>query len=172
MKRFYLRLRKRVLCSRHDEEGQGVVELTIAMSLLLLILIVSFEFAIIFATYIALLNSARAGARYASTQPGLLLHPAPISDTQYAMYCIAIQDEALAAGLDGSQLTIYPPETKYDGSGNPMIALGEPITTTLDYNVKTFTSGIGLPFFGRFGLPSTYRVTAKAAFPIGGQWRY
>jgi hypothetical protein len=151
------------------EEGQGLVELTVAVSLLAVIIVVSFEFALVFTSYIALLNSARAGARYASRHPEILVTPKTIDDAQYDTYRASIEDEAWASGLDRTNLIVTVPETKFDGLGNPIVGGGQPVTATLHYNLTTFTSGIRLPFFGRFGLPSTYRITARASFPIGGE---
>jgi hypothetical protein len=166
-----------------EEEGQGLIELTFAVSLLAVIIVVSFEFALVFASYIALLNSARAGARYASTKTYLLLESAtkdyesyctPEREGEafcedYEMYLNQVGKEVWSSGLDQEGLTIDKPLTEMSEVGEPVIAGGEPVTVTLHYNLKTFTSGIRLPFFGRFGLPDTYRITASASFPIAGE---
>lgn len=151
-----------------DEEGQGLIELTVAVAWLAIVIIVSFEFAMVFASYMALLNSARAGSRYASTHPEILSTPGVITDDKYDGYNEYISDEAYAADLRTSNLAITIPQTNYDTDGNPIVSGGQPVTVTLYYSLTTFTSGIRLPFVGRFGLPNVYRISASASFPIGG----
>jgi hypothetical protein len=166
-----------------EEEGQGLIELTFAVSLMAIVIVVSFEFALVFASYIALLNSARAGARYASTQPRMVEDSLSKNYAtyctednkdeefcwQYGMFVKYIEDEVWAAGLDQSEVTIDNPQVDYDDLGAPLIEGGKPVTVTLHYDLTTFTSGIRMPFFGRFGLPDTYRLNASAAMPIGGE---
>ena len=51
------------------EKGQSMLEMTVGLVFLVLIVLVLFEMAVLFYSYIALLNASREGAVYAATHP-------------------------------------------------------------------------------------------------------
>lgn len=139
------------------EEGQGLVEAAVAFLFLLLILLVMFESAVLFTSYIALLNTSVQGAIYAAGHPNMEDNP---PDTAYQEYISIIQAEALAGGLSWTDLKIHPPELPAN------VVAGEPLTVTVSYTMTTFASEVIFPMFGRFGLPTRYHVSARTTVPI------
>jgi Flp pilus assembly protein TadG len=140
-----------------EEEGQGLLEAAVAFLFLLVILIAMFEMAMVFASYIALLNTAVQGAIYAAGSPNMESDP---PDTNYQQYVSIMQAEVLAGSLSWVDVRINPPELPAN------VAPGEAITVTVDYTLTTFASEIVFPMFGRFGLPSEYHISARTAAPI------
>ncbi len=141
------------------EEGQGLVEASVAFLFLLLILIVMFEMVMVFASYISLLNCSVQGAIYAAAHPNMVENP---PDEDYLQYVSIMQAEALAGGLSWTQITVHPPQLP------PVVEAGNPLTVTIDYRLRTFASEIVFPMFGRFGLPTEYQITARTSVPIRG----
>ncbi len=139
------------------EEGQGLVEAAVAFLFLLLILLVMYESAMLFTTYIALLNTSVQGAIYAAGHPNMEDDP---PDENYQRYESMMQAEALAGGLVWTDLKINPPQLPAH------VAPGEPLTVTVDYTMTTFSSEVIFPMFGRLGLPDRYMVSARTAVPI------
>lgn len=139
------------------EEGQGLVEAAVAFLFLLLILLVMFEAAVLFTSYIALLNTSVQGAIYAAGHTDMEDNP---PDAAYQQYVNIMQAEAMAGGLSWRQMTIYPPELP------PDVVPGEPLTVTVSYTMTTFASEVIFPMFGRFGLPNYYIISARTAVPI------
>lgn len=135
------------------QEGSAVVETSFAALVLILLLIAIFEFGMVFSTYAATLNASRAGATYAS------MHPDP-SDPAYMRYADIVRNEMRAAHLNMNNVEVLTPETP-EGLG-----AGHPLGVTVMYRLQTFSSGISLPVFGRFGLPRHYIVTGKTVVPI------
>ena len=140
-----------------EEEGQGLLEAAVAFLFLLLILLAMFEMALVFASYIALLNTAVQGAVYAAGHPEMESSP---PDTHYEQYVSIMQAEALAGSLSWVDVRINPPELPAS------VVPGEAITVTVDYTLTTFASEIVFPMFERFGLPSEYHISASTAAPI------
>ncbi len=134
-----------------------MVEAAVAFLFLLLILLVMYEMAMVFSSYIALLNCSVQGAIYASAHPNMVEDP---PDEEYQQYVSIMQAEALAGGLSWKDMTVHPPQLP------PTVQPGNPLTVTLDYRLTTFASEIVFPLFGRFGLPTQYRITARTAVPI------
>lgn len=58
---------RRFICSRHDEDGQSLVEMALVLPFLLLILLGIVQFGFVFSGYIAVTSAAREGARLAAT---------------------------------------------------------------------------------------------------------
>ena len=116
-----------------------------------------FEMALVFSSYIALLNTAVQGAIYAAGYPEMESNP---PDTNYEKYVSIIQAEALAGSLSWVDVGINPPELPAN------VVSGEAITVTVEYTMTTFASEIIFPMFGRFGLPSEYHISARTAAPI------
>jgi hypothetical protein len=139
------------------EEGQGLLEAAVAFLFLLIILIAMFEMAMVFASYIALLNTAVQGAVYAAGYPDMESSP---PDANYDRYVSIMQAEILAGGLSWVDVRINPPELPAN------IVADEPITVTVDYTMTTFASEVVFPMFGRFGLPTRYHISARTAVPI------
>jgi len=143
--------------SREKEEGQALLEAAAAFLFLLLILIIMFEASVLFASYIALLNTSVQGAIYAAGHPNMQANPA---DEDYLQYESIIRAEALAGKLAWDKVTVLPPQLPAN------VQPGEPITVTVRYELTTFTSHIIFPLFGRFGLPDRYTISAHTAVPI------
>jgi hypothetical protein len=134
-----------------------LLEAAVAFLFLLVILIAMFEMAMVFASYIALLNTSVQGAVYAAGYPDMENNP---PDTNYEQYVSIMQAEVLAGGLSWVDIGINPPELPAN------VVAGEPITVSVDYTMTTFASEIVFPMFGRFGLPTEYHITARTAAPI------
>lgn len=143
--------------SREKEEGQGLLEAAVAFLFLLLILIIMFEASVLFASYIALLNTSVQGAIYAAGYPDMQSDPA---DEHYLQYESIIRAEALAGKLSWEDVTVLPPQLPAN------VQPGEPITVTIRYELTTFSSQIVFPMFGRLGLPDRYTISAHTAVPI------
>ncbi len=138
------------------EEGQSMLEMTVGVIFLLLVVLVLFEMAMLFYSYIATLNASREGAVFASLYPDLRDgegHP------QYDRYVSIVNAEAQAAGLDPDYLTVYPPEA-------PVTEPLYPVIVKVDYELLNPTQGIFLPFLGRMGLFQSAKMTAKTEMPI------
>lgn len=140
------------------ESGQSLVEVSVVSVFLILIVIIVFESGLVFSSYIALLNASREGAVYASSHPGLATDDTSSSD--YQSYEGIIKAEARLR-LYTDYLTIDRPEL-VEGTSD----FGDPIKVRINYQVHTFTSGIRLPFFERFGLPNYWPVSAWTIMPI------
>lgn len=143
--------------SRKKEEGQGLLEAAVAFLFLLLILIIMFEASVLFASYIALLNTSVQGAIYAAGYPNMQSNPA---DEHYVQYESIIRAEALAGKLSWEDVTVLPPQLPAN------VQPGEPITVTVRYELTTFSSQVVFPMFGRLGLPDRYTISAHTAVPI------
>ncbi len=136
------------------EEGQSMLEMTVGVIFLLLVVLVLFEMAMLFYSYIAALNASREGAVFASLYPDLRE-----GDPQYDRYVSIVNAEAQAAGLDPDYLTVYPPEA-------PVTEPLYPVIVKVDYELLNPTQGIFLPFLGRMGLFQSAKMTAKTEMPI------
>ncbi|MDW8101722.1 MAG: hypothetical protein RMK30_02450 [Anaerolineae bacterium] len=153
---------------RSKEGGQSLLEFTAGAAFLLLSLLVLFEFAIIFFAYLNVLSAARAGCLYASGRPDWLRRVQqpgynPALDPDYQQYYTRIYYEAQGAGLDTRNLRIHLPEMDQG------VGAGKPVKVKVDYELSTFFSTVELPWFGRFGLPNRYRITAQVTMPIRGE---
>lgn len=142
---------------RSQEEGQGIVEAAAAFLFLLMILLAMFEMAIVFSSYIALLNTSIQGAIFAAGHPTMESSP---PDEDYEQYISIMRSEAVASGLSWTGIGIEPPALP------TTISAGEPLTVTIRYSLTTFASEIVFPFFGRFGLPTQYHIRASSTIPI------
>ncbi|MGQ9553409.1 MAG: TadE family protein [Anaerolineae bacterium] len=130
-----------------------MVELSFSSILLCLLVLAAFELGMVFSSYAAVINASRAAATYAS------MHPSPLDD-EYGRYADVARNELRAAHLDMSQVQVLLPNTP-EGT-QP----GRPLSVTVRYTLRTFTSSIGLPVFGRLGMPSYYVISWTTTVPI------
>ncbi len=140
-----------------EEDGQSLLEMSVGLVFLLGIVLVLFEGALLFHSYIALLNASREGAVYAS------LHPTMSQGTpEYAEYESVTRTEATAAGLltDPEYFRIDPPQTPQ--GTDPL----DPIIVTVHYQLINPMQGLILPFFGRMGLFDSVWMSAATEMPI------
>ena len=136
-----------------NEKGQALLEMTFGTVFLLLIVLIVFEMAMLFYSYIALLNASREGAVYASLHPDM--EP---GSAEYTNYLEVTENEALASGLNTATgyFTVTAP------INNDCIS----VTVTLDYKVVNPTEGIVLPLLGRMGLFRSAIMSACTKMPI------
>jgi Flp pilus assembly protein TadG len=173
-----------------------MVEVAVALPFLMLIVIGLVEMGIVFASYLSLVNATREGAIFASMHPELVnstcaATPYPTctansandnapfgstgntSTTVWSEYnnrvaneVFVVLGETLERGglLNQDALVVYRPVADPSCSGT--LGPGCMITVTVNYQIHTLTSGISLPAFGRFGLPSTYQFNYSMVTPI------
>ncbi|MCC7163178.1 MAG: pilus assembly protein [Anaerolineae bacterium] len=150
------------------EHGQSLVEVAVIFPFLLLLLLGAIEIAQAFNAYIALINSAREGASYATLYPEVVDCTTALMDeddgTEFGGRCFEyserIKGEALANKLDLRELSITKPT-----ASKPFYA-NCPITATVAYSLTTFSSTMSLPLFGRMGLPNKYLIRYSVGMPI------
>jgi hypothetical protein len=142
------------------------VEMSFGAAFLILVAVVLFESAMIFRSYIGVLNSAREGAMYAAHHPDLVFGEqitcetaSPDGDEAY-VFMWHICQEATASGLDPDYLHVLPPETP-EGT-DPQ----DPIIVTVEYELVNPTGGIVLPWLGRMGLLDSFPISAFSEVPI------
>jgi hypothetical protein len=133
---------------------------------LLAVVLVLFESAMVFRSYIGVLNVAREGAMYAAHHPEMCNCPqltctdaAPDGDS-YLEYLWHICQEADVAGLDTDLLTVHSP-VKPEGT-NPQ----DPLIVTVDYELVNPTSGVVFPWLLRMGLLESFPISASSEVPI------
>lgn len=143
--------------TRENQEGQGLLEAAVAFLFLLLILIIMFESAILFTSYIALLNTSVQGAIFAAGHPDMEDDP---PDASYEQYVSIMRAEALAGKLSWTEVTINPPELPAN------VVPGQPLTVTISYELTTFTSEVVFPMFERLGMPDRFVMSARTTVPI------
>jgi hypothetical protein len=143
---------------KRDEGGQSFVEVSVVSVMLILIVVIVFESGLVFSSYIVLLNASREGAMYASSHPDLVT--LVTTDDTYQKYEGVVKAEARLR-LFTDNLTVNRP-VLVNGTSN----FGDPIKVQANYSCYTFTSGIQLPFFGRFGLPPYWPISAWTIMPI------
>jgi hypothetical protein len=124
---------------------------------LVLIVLILFEMAVLFYSYIALLNASREGAVYAATHPTIVP-----GESEYDTFEIITTAEAVAGGLrtDPEFFQIHTPEIPY--GTDPL----DPVTVRVSYQLINPTQGIILPFLGRMGLFQSAWMTASTEMPI------
>lgn len=145
-----------LLCKQ--EEGQSMLEMTFGVIFLVIIVLILFEMALLFYSYIALLNASREGAVYASLFPDIV----DTADPLYAQYESIVTAEAQAAGLntDPAVFEVFLPETP-EGI-DPL----DPVIVKVSYQIINPTQGIVLPMLGRMGLFQGAWMTARTEMPI------
>jgi hypothetical protein len=146
-----------VLSRASSEEGQSLLEMSVGLIFLLIVVLILFEMALLFQSYIALLNASREGAVYASIHPDITP-----GTSEYETYEAVTREEATAAGLvtDGAFFQIDAPVAP-EGT-DPL----DPIIVKVHYQISNPTQGIILPFFGRMGLFQTAWMSAETEMPI------
>lgn len=144
------------------EEGQALVEMTICVVFLLLVSVALFEFAMVFYSYISLLNAAREGAVYASIYPDVA---EGTSSPHWDEFESTTRAEAEASGLvtGGEVFEVLPPVREYPPACENDVCT---ITCVLHYEVMNDTQGIFLPFMGRMGLFQSLVLQAHVDMPI------
>lgn len=152
--------------------GQSMLEVAVAIPFLLLIVFALIEFGIVFASYLSLVNATREGAVFATMYPDLATTtcgstPNPActgpkdnqafgaGSTLWREYIKRVNDDIvvvigdpLRAGqiLLTDTLTINRPILgPTTGSCPTRKEAGCPITVTVTFNLKTFTSDMSLP---------------------------
>jgi hypothetical protein len=143
------------------EEGQSLVEMTAGLIFLLLIVIALFEMAMIFYSYISLLNAAREGAVYASVHPDVATG---MGSPNYPEYERRASLEANASGLitHTGLFTVNTPIL--ETTCTPPVPCH--ITCTLQYQLMNATQGIFLPTLGRMGLLRSFVIQARVGMPV------
>jgi len=148
------RLRGRLsMRPERKEKGQALLEMTVGTIFLLLIVLIIFEMAMLFYSYISLLNASREGAVYASLHPDMV----PGSE-QYTTYLEITSNEAEAAGLNTA--------TGYFTITAPIKTDCVSVTVTLNYKIVNPSQGIILPWLGRMGLFQSTVMSAWTKMPI------
>jgi hypothetical protein len=147
--------RQRSWRAPRGEEGQSMLEMTVGTIFLLIIVLILFEMAMLFYSYIAVLNASREGAVYASAYPEM-------TQAQSEQYQSVAAAEAQAAGLntDPAFFIVDPPETP-----NGTAALS-PIIVRVHYQLINPTHGVVLPILGRMGLFQQVWMTGRTEMPI------
>ena len=145
---------------KRNESGQGFVEVSIISVLLILTVVIVFEAGLVFSSYITILNASREGAVYASSHPDLVT--LDTSDDVYQKYEGVIKAEARLRLFMNDDHVLHVSRPQVGSS----VSFGSPITVSVSYDCYTFTSGLSLPFFGRFGLPPYWPIKAWTVMPI------
>lgn len=151
--------------------------MAIVTPFMLILLLAMFELGQVLYAYIAMVNAARDGSIYASLNPRISsssVCPDPLPQVGASGYgampeeCKTFADrlaaDTVAALLDSRMLTIARPisTTVYPPSALPY----QNITVTVSYQLRTFSSAMEMPFFGRLGLPATYNLSYSMGMPI------
>ena len=137
------------------EEGQSMLEMTIGAIFLLIIVLILFEMAMLFYSYIAVLNASREGAVYASAHPDM-------NATEYQNYENITTAEAQAAGLN-TEPAFFVVDSPATPNGNDPL---QPIIVRVHYQLINPTQGILLPVMGRMGLFQSAWMTGETKMPI------
>ena len=142
------------------EEGQSMLEMTVGVIFLLIIVLILFEMAMLFYSYIAVLNASREGAVYASAYPETA-YPV-MKQPEYDEYVSIATAEAQAAGLntDPEFFEVLSPRAE---EGTEAL---KPIVVTVRYQLINPTQGVILPILGRMGLFQSVWMTGRTEMPI------
>ena len=134
-----------------------MLEMTMGVIFLVIIILILFEMAVLFYSYIALLNASREGAVFAATHPTMVE-----GDTDYQRYVTITTAEALEGGLvtDPGFFEVHPPDKPV--GVEPL----DPIIVSVSYELINPTQGIILPTLGRMGLFESAKMTARTEMPI------
>ncbi len=144
----------------HDERGTTLVEFALVAPVVLLVLIVCFDFARALNAYVTISSASREGARYASVLPASVLQ-----DPKEAKAAVEKFLKSRIAPLDPSPtafhvLTSYVPTT--DGRWNPAAPVPGTVTigVTYDWRAATWIAG---SFFSAATRSRTFEATTKMA---------
>jgi hypothetical protein len=134
-----------------------MLEMTFGVAFLAIVVLILFEMAVLYYSYIALLNASREGAVFAATHPTMMP-----GDSDYERFERITTAEAVEAGLvtEPGFFKIQPPE-KPEGI-EPL----DPIIVRVSYQLINPTQGVILPFLGRMGLFQSAWMTASTEMPI------
>jgi hypothetical protein len=131
-----------------------MLEMAFGLVFLLIIVLIVFEMAMLFYSYIALLNASREGAVYASAHPNM-------GETELQEYEALTSAEALAAGLlTESEFFQIDPPVAPEGTA-PL----DPVIVRVHYQLINPTQGIILPMLGRMGLFQSAWISAATEMP-------
>ena len=127
----------------HDQRGATVVEFALVTPLLILVLVVCFDFARALNAYITVANASREGARYASMTDGA-------TSTSVKSYL-----STRVAPLDPSAMgvTLTPP-VRTEDSWNPAAPAPTKFTVVVTYQWHASTWLVGSFFAGTSGSPT------------------
>ena len=131
--------------------------MTMGVIFLVIIVLILFEMAVLFYSYIALLNASREGAVFAATHPTMIE-----GDRDYERYVTITTAEAFEGGLvtDTGFFEVHPPDKPV--GVEPL----DPIIVSVSYQLINPTQGIILPTLGRMGLFQSAWMTARTEMPI------
>jgi hypothetical protein len=135
-----------------------MLEMTFGLVFLVIIILILFEMALLFYSYIALLNASREGAVYASLFPDIR----DTGNPHFSQYESIVTAEAQAAGLntDPAVFEVFLPETPQ--GIDPL----DPVIVKVSYQIINPTQGVVLPLLGRMGLFQGAWMTARTEMPI------
>ena len=131
---------------RHRRAAVAVVELAVLLPLLVLLFLITIDFARVFYFSVSLTNCARAGAIYASDPVAAAESPFP-----------TVEAAALADATNLSPQPTITSQTFTDNSGKPYVAV------TAAYTFNTVTAFPGIP--NQVPLTRTIRVFVAANTP-------
>jgi Flp pilus assembly protein TadG len=111
---------------RPDQQGQSVLEMTIALPILLLLLVAVIDFARAFDAYIVLTNAVREGARTATRDLGL----------DEAFIQELVQEDVVGSGTNITNMADFEAD-------DVMVEIGSSaITVTVNYEFELWFAGI------------------------------
>ena len=122
-----------------NEQGQAMTEFALVLPVLALLLFAVIQFGIVFNNYITLTDATRAGARKAAVSRD---DPNRDADVMAAV-------RSSAADLDGSKLSVSPPNSTWDS--------GSDVTVTATYPYSISLLGLVVKS-GRLSSTTTERV--------------
>jgi len=151
---------------KRSERGQSMVEVAVVSVFFMILAIMIYEAGVVFSTYTVLLNASREGGIYASAHPELAsVTSVPTNTAVYQEYLAVTATEASSlpgwVDRDSTSFQIERPVLIVTNTST-----GEQgLRVRVRYNVRTFTSTISLPFFGRMGLPNYWPISAWTIMP-------
>ena len=148
---------------KRSERGQSMVEVAVVSVFFMILAIMIYEAGIAFSTYTVLLNASREGGIYASAHPELTTVLTNTAVYQEYLAVAATEASSLPGWVDrdNASFRIDRPQLVQTNASTGEQGLRVRVT----YNVRTFTSTISLPFFGRMGLPSYWPISAWTIMP-------
>ena len=168
---------------RKSEAGQSVVEVAIIVPFLLGLIVAAIEMGLVFTTYLAVVSAAREGAVFASVYPTLsdashdtdtyggATGNVSTTVTIWDEYIDRVKSEAFVQPAErlvaNGMLNATPADFVIERPYGPTpTQLGTPITVTVHFTISSMTSGMSMPFVGRFGLPDRDHIKYSFQMPI------
>jgi PKD repeat protein len=137
---------------RRRSRGQGLVEFALVLPVLLVVLLITLDFARLFMSYITLTNVTRVAANYGSTAPGMFGGGGP-----YTVYNDLVKHEsaglncALQPDANNPPIPTFPSGTGLSGTSRAEMSCKFSLLT---------------PFFNNLFPGGALTIAAKAEFPI------